>query len=421
MFPTFKLLLITSSPSIGSSGILRIALVWNTPIISLRPNFVQCLLALLVLNLTSFSHATEDFEVPTDDERRMGTVVVTASRTNNSSFNYGSILNVGSSSPIMFGKNWGDEYYINLSCRRNVDSIFCSNICQVIQGSAECEAWREKNNEPDPPEPIKILDPIRVTDRSKEDDRSTLNFLIRNRESVLRLSPVRVTEKCETTTSNARVMRFPKGTYKAYNIVLDSYYTIRFRESKLYKLVREVADELALAGKDGVAVDWRNKQEAGLYLYWNFKTGNFRVGQTTYGALGTASVRIEYRNDKQTSDEVMIGVLHTQPKTTYPSYHDIEVTRFFADERISSPYLKDFIVTVKVDNFGNEYVKIKMFDLISIPISNNEVDNSVRIEEKRNYYPDYPYSLFDKYSLSIEKNGNKETPKYSENNCKNEI
>ena len=53
-------------------------------------------------------------------------------------------------------------------------------------------------------------------------------------------------------------MKFPKGTYRAYNIILDSYYTIRFHESKLYKLVREVADELALAGNDGVAVDWRN-------------------------------------------------------------------------------------------------------------------------------------------------------------------
>ena len=76
----------------------------------------------------------------------------------------------------------------------------------------------------------------------------------------------------------------------------------------------------------------------------------------------------------------MIGVLHTQPNTTYPSYHDIDASRFFADERISSPYLKDFIVAVKIDNFGNEYVEIRMFDLISIPISNNEVDNSVRIE-----------------------------------------
>lgn len=402
MFPTFKLLLITSSPSIGSAGILRIALVWNTPIISLRPKFVQCLLALLVLNLTSFSHATEDFEVPTDDERRMGTVVVTASRTNDSSFNYGSILNVGSSSPIMFGKNWGDEYYINMSCGRNKDSNFCLNICQVIQGSAECEAWREKNNEPDPPEPIKIQDPILVTDQRKKDERSTQNFLIRSREPVLRLSPVTVTEKCETTTTNAGVMRFPKGTYKSYNIVLDSYYTIRFHESKLYKLVRKVADELALAGKDGIAVDWRNKQEAGLYIYWNFKIGNFQVGQTTYGALGTSSVNIEYRNDKQTNDEVMIGVLHTQPNTSYPSYHDIDASRFFVDKRNSSPYLKDFIATVKIDNFGNEYEELKMFNLIYIPISKTEVDAFVDSEDGDLYYPDYPYSLFNKYSVTID-------------------
>ena len=418
MFPTFKLLLIASSPSIGSAGILRIALVWNTPIIALRPKFVQCLLALLIFSLTMFAHATEDFEVPTDDERRLGTVVVTASRTRNNSYNFGSILNVGSSSPTIFGQNWGDEYYINMSCRRNVDSIFCLNICQVIQGSAECEAWREKNNEPDPPEPVKIQDPILVTDQSKKDDRATLNFLTRNREPVLRLRPVKVTEKCETTTSNARVMMFPTRTFKAYNIVFDSYYIIRFRESKLYKLVREVADELALAGKDGIAVDWRNKQEAGLYIYWNYKTGNFRVGQTTYGALGTASVDIEYRNDKQTSDEVMIGVLHTQPNTTYPSYHDIDASRFFVDKRISSPYLKDFIAAVKIDNYGNEYVELKMFDLIYIPISKTEVDVFVDIEDGDLYYPDYPYSLFNKYSVTIDSKGRKVTSKQIKSKCR---
>ena len=366
-----------------------------------------------------FAHATKDFEVPTDDERRLGTVVVTASRTSNSSFNFGSILNVGSSSPKMFGQNWGDEYYINLSCRRNKDSNFCLNICQVIQGSAECEAWREKNNEPDPPEPIKIQDPIRVTDQRKKDDRAKLNLLNHSREPILRLRPIKVTEKCDTTKSNARVMKFPKGTFKAYNMDLDIYYTIRFNESKLYKLVREVADELALAGKDGLAVGWRNNQETGLHIYWNFKTGNFRVGKTTYGELGNSSVSIEYRNENQTDEEIMIGVLHTHPNFIFPSDGNIQATRFYVKRRISSESIKDFIAAVTFDSHGNEDVKLKMYDLISIPISDTEVQKGVDIELNKEDYPNYPDALFKQYSVTIDKSGKKEILKHNEYNCGN--
>ena len=215
-----------------------------------------------------FAHATKDYVVTANQsERRLSKVTVTASRSTGGS----GILSIsttggGRYSPFGGYGPFEDEYFIARSCNRdrNKNSDLCKNLCWVFPESARCREIENNNrNKSDTNEDT--LPTVTVTEDQKKDDRKKLKLLNQSGPVTLILDPVEAVVPCYTNV-RSRPMRFPKGTHKERSIVNGEFYTVQFVEDRLYKLVREVADELALPGKDGKAVNWRRRQEGGFYI-----------------------------------------------------------------------------------------------------------------------------------------------------------
>lgn len=353
-----------------------------------------------------FAHATKDYVVPvSQSERRMPTVTVTASRSRGGVSGLVSIsMSGGGFSPFGAYTPFGDEYFFMLSCSRRRDdtSDICKNICRIFPDSPKCPD-ANKNKLPIPDSGEEILPPVTVSENRKKDDRKKLNLFNYSGPPTLVLKPVEAVVPCYATVTS-RLMKFPTGTHRARRIVSGDYYIVHFDEEELYKLVREAANELALPGKDGKAVDWRRKQEGGFYIYWNRKTGKFRIGRITLGELHSSSVSVDYRYDNKTTDEVRIGRLHTQPSGTAPSFQDIISSKRLANSGTLSSFAKEFIASVSIDEFGKEYVELKMYDLIGFPWSEKKIieyrDKQVSKSPFR-----YPYELLAKISIEILRDG----------------
>ena len=270
-----------------------------------------CLMLILMFCLSTgsfspFAHATKDYVVPVgQSERRMPTVTVTASRSRGGGSGLLSIsMSGGGFSPFGAYTPFGDEYFFMSSCNRRRDdtSDLCKNICRIFPDSPKCPD-SNKNKLPIPDSAEEILPPVTVSENKKKDDRKKLNLLNYSGPPALVLEPVEAVVPCIDSSRSHR-MNFPIGTHRKRSIVSGEYYKIRFREEKLYKLVREAVDEMALPGKDGIAIDWKRGQEGGFYIYWNRITGNFRIGEISEGNLYEFSVNITFENDKMNKDEI---------------------------------------------------------------------------------------------------------------------
>ena len=377
---------------------------------------VMVILSLSITQLTPTAHATKDYVVPVkQSELRMPAVRVTAKRPRGGGrSSSSSVLFSGGGGFSPFGGYGpiGDEYYFMQSCsRRKNESDLCKNVCFLFPNSEECKHTRDKEKR-NPKEEEETLPTIEVEEQ-KTDDRKKLKLLNQRHSSPpLILEPVEAIVQC----SNRYDMKFPRGSHRERSIVTGVFYRITFRKERLYKLVREAVDELALPGKDGEAIDWRRGQEGGFYIYWNRVTGKFRIGKISKGNLYSNSVTIHYSGDNMTRDEIRIGVLHTQPSTVSPSFHDIQATRRMVKQNTLSVHAKDFIAAVKIDDQGNSYVELRMYDFLTMPLTDEEIGEGTEIE--RNFgRPDYPYQTFSQYSLTIDAQGNEAGVSNSQSDC----
>ncbi len=142
-----------------------------------------------------------------------------------------------------------------------------------------------------------------------------------------------------------------------------------------------------------------------MYLYWNRRTGKFRIGRIKYGEIGKGYVNAEHKYDGMSKNEIRVGLLHTHFWSIYSSFHDIAGVRKLVEQEIGNEHLKAFIAKVHVDQDGELHVELRMYDLLSIPLSEGEVKDKVNFERQR-FNPGYPLSLFRHYSINIDKFGN---------------
>ncbi len=132
---------------------------------------------------------------------------------------------------------------------------------------------------------------------------------------------------------------------------LSTVRKVEFDPNELANEILEHGKKLLIKGyaKDGTIlakVDYW--QEAGFYVYWNRRTGRFRVGEYSYGPISYSTEKVgpaydpvtgenfdragmvqsEWKGDKLTSDEELVARVHIHPKTfyrtaLYPSAADI--------------------------------------------------------------------------------------------------
>lgn len=368
--------------------------------------FVSIILCLSLMELTPNAYATEDHIVPVEQsERRLSKVTVTANRKRGGSgIGFLSISGAGGYSPIGGYGLSGDEYFIALSCKRNPnnDSDLCKNLCWVFPESERCPASINNNrNNSDTDE--KALPTVKVIEQQKNGDRRKLNLLNQSGPTTLILEPIEAIVPCYKTVQSPP-MRFPKGTHQERNIVTGDFYTVQFDVEALYKFVREAAEELALPGTDGKAVDWRRLQEGGFYVYWNRKTGRFRIGRISIGELYAGSVRVDYEYDQKSPDEERIARLHTQPSGTVPSFQDIFSSKYLWQTGVLSDYGKEFIAAVKIDELGREYIELKMYDFLRFPWTIEKVDKYRKMVLEGTLVVVPVYQLA-KHALEIRQNG----------------
>ena len=110
---------------------------------------LQAILALYwIATISLFAFASEDVEVPDDEEMRLPKQTVTGKRGGGGSASLGSILSVvsgGSLSDINALGLHGDAYVFALACRRNPGSIACRELaCEIDENSKECEHRLDK-------------------------------------------------------------------------------------------------------------------------------------------------------------------------------------------------------------------------------------------------------------------------------------
>ena len=126
---------------------------------------------------------------------------------------------------------------------------------------------------------------------------------------------------------------------------------VAFDPNELAELILEHGKKVLIKGyaKDGTVLPKTDYwQEVGFYVYWNKRTGRFRVGKYSYGPISLSTervspaydpvtgkivdragtVRIDWKGDNLKRDEELVARVHIHPKTyyrraLYPSVGDI--------------------------------------------------------------------------------------------------
>ena len=352
-----------------------------------------------------FASGTEDVVIPVEDEeKRQETVYVTGSRPDGSVGSLVTFIQSGGTINDFMGLGLrGDGLSFAIACSKNPDSFACDHLkCEVNPNDPSCESVQETivvtAERPETKTYRWLFNFIRTSfgtlyldlglvppDSEKARDlteKEVCEFLARAKEGLLQ-------EAYENLDWIADQYYFYYGlpdpfTWRfGFNHNFLSPTKVEFDPNKLAKVILEHGKKVLIKGyaQDGTVLAKTDYwQEVGFYVYWNKRTGLFRVGKYTYGPISESTermypaydpvtgnavdragtVRIDWKSDNLKHDEELVARVHLHPKTyyrraLYPSAGDIagidEIRRYALIHNRKWNHVHDFILLPPTKDF----------------------------------------------------------------------
>lgn len=305
-------------------------------IVAIRLAFQVIFLACWVVPLSFVALATEDVEIPEDEERRLPTQTVTATRSSGVSSNVGSILSIARGGSLIelgaLGLQ-GDAYSFAIACRRNPDSDWCRRLaCEIAPKSKECE--------------LRLKKIVVTAERPKQTDYSNY-FTVQIEYPPLWF--ININKKSEKEKKEERRKKLEEQCRAAYKKIFSDLGEFNFgftfgsavggsmnaingravdktAQEKVLKQLVDVTKPIMTTGVHGTSpVDYKKGQEAVNGIYLNVTNNKITRGtHLTKGDNNDGKARREFELDEQFKhtkiggSEVvthrLIGDFHTHPQ-----------------------------------------------------------------------------------------------------------